>query len=376
MILAHRIALKPNKSQANGFTRACGVSRFTYNWALAQCIEHYRATGKSLNLNELKRRWNQEKPAWVYESPRDANSQPFADLNKAFHNFFRELKKGNKKAGLPTFKKKGKSRDSFYLANDKFWVKGKLAKIPVIGKVKLTEELRFYGTIKHGTISREADRWFLSIAVEGEFDRERTGQEIVGVDLGVKALATLSTGEAIIGPKPLKAAQKKLARMQRQHSRKKKGSRNRAKSAMKVARMHRRIKNIRMDALHKFTDYLCKNHATVVIEDLHVKGMMKNHCLARAVSDMGFATFRFMLEYKAKLYGTDIIIADRWYPSSKTCSCCGKVKATLALSEREYVCDHCGFTLDRDLNAALNLKAVGLTALACGQPGAGAISVA
>ena len=367
MVLSHRIELVPTEEQTQAFIKACGVSRFVYNWALAECRFFYDEFGTRPSLNELKRRWNREKPDWAKESPRDANSQPFADLATAFTNFFREQKKGNTDQGLPKWKKKGKCRDSFYIANDKFWVMGKIVKLPLVGKVKMTEELRFAGKILHGTISRDADRWFLSIAVEGDFARERTGEGIVGVDLGVKSLATLSTGEVIIGSKPLKKAQKKLARLQRQLSRKQKGSKNRKKAAMKVARMHRRIKNIRLDELHKLTTMLCKNHAVIVIEDLSVKNMVKNHCLARAISDMGFGLFRQLLIYKSVLYGDDLIIADRWYPSSKTCSHCGYVKADLTLADRIYVCDCCGFTCDRDENAALNLSRLGYSRIqVCG----------
>jgi len=370
-ILAHKIKIIVTPAQETALNKACGVSRYTYNWALAQSTAYYAATGKFCKLSDLKKVWNQCKPAWVLESPRDANSQPFADLQKAYTNFFCELKKGNKKAGRPVFKKKGKCRDGFYLANDAFWCKGLIAKLPVIGKVELTEELRFSGKILRGNISREANCWFLSVTVEGDFLRERTGDGIIGVDLGVKVLATLSTGETIAGPKPLRSALKKLARLQRQHSRKQKGSKNKAKAAMKVAQMHYRIKNIRVDALHKLTNNLCRENQTVVIEDLNVSGMLKNHKLARAISDMGFSVFRKQLEYKAKLYNTQIVLADRWFPSSKTCSQCGCIKESLLLSERTYTCEQCGMSLDRDLNAALNLKALGLRVLACGLESSG-----
>lgn len=376
-VLSHRIELIPTPTQVVAFQKACGVARYTWNWALEQCEQHYRETGEMADLISLKRRWNREKPSWVYESPRDANCQPFAELAKAWKTFFREKKKGNRKAGRPRFKKRGKCRDAFYVANYLFSINGSSVRLPVIGWMDMTEGLRFNGKILRGTVIREANRWFLSIAVEGDLSRERVGNEVTGVDLGVKTLATLSTGESVHGPKPLKAAIKRLQRAQRWHSRKMKGSKNRAKSAMKLAQMHRRIKNIRQDALHKLTTTLCRENQTVVIEDLNVSGMLKNHSLARSISDMGFYEFRRQLAYKAELFGTRLIVADRWYPSSKTCSCCGNVKRELALSERTYHCGVCGLEIDRDLNAALNLRTLGYRGThACGQTGAGATSVA
>lgn len=357
--------------------KACGVARYTWNWALAECLRQYEEHGTMPDFGALKKRWNQEKPAWVYESPRDANSQPFTALRKAYLTFFREWRKGNRQAGRPTFKKKGKCRDSFYVSNDRFVVHGLSVTLPVIGAMPMTEELRFAGKILHGTVSREADRWFLSVAVKGDFARQRTGDGIVGVDLGIKALATLSTGEVIAGPKPLRRKLKKLARLQRWTSRKMPGSQNRKKAAMKVARCYRRITNLRQDALHKLTTMLCRENQTVVIEDLNVRGMQKLRSLSRAVSDMGFHEFRRQLTYKAELYSTTLVIADRWYPSSKTCSCCGVVKADLTLADRIYDCPRCGVQIDRDLNAALNLRTLGQReTYACGHESAGATLVA
>jgi len=374
-ILSHRIALIVTKEQDQALHRACGVARYTYNWALAQSKAYYEETGHSINFNELRREWTQCKPSWVYESPKDANFHPFDELRTAYINFFREILKGNTNFGPPKFKKKGKCRDSFYLANDRFWTRNLIAKLPVIGKVKLTEELKLEGKILHETVTREADRWFLSVTIEGDFDKERIANNIVGVDLGIKSLAILSTGETIEGPTPLRKSQKKLARLQKEHSRKQRGSKNKAKLTIKLARMHSKIKNIRKDALHKLTTKLCSENQTIVIEDLKVSEMLKNHQLAKAISDMGFGIFKEQLEYKSKLYHNTLVIADRWFPSSKTCSCCGHLKETLKLSEREYICEHCGFSLDRDFNAALNLKALGLRVLACGQPSTDTLTI-
>jgi putative transposase len=353
MILAHKIALDPTVKQEQGLVKACGVARYTWNWALAEWKRQYES-GEKPNANELKIQWNKEKPEWVYESPKDANQQPFTNLGKAFKRFFQ------KKARYPRFKRKG-IHDSFYLSNDKFAVEGNVVRIPIIGWVRMTEEIRFAGKIQSASVSRTADRWFISFSIDvSEYSKPRTGDGVVGVDLGVKDAIVLSTGEKIEGPKPLAKSLKALRCHARKLSRKMKQSNRRAKSQRKVARLHARIANIRNDFLHKVTTRLCRENQTVAIEDLNVKGMTRNHRLARAISDIGFGEFRRQLEYKTKVYGTEVYIADRFFPSSKTCSSCGSIKESLALSEREFRCEDCGFTADRDVNAAINLRTLGL----------------
>ena len=177
--------------------------------------------------------------------------------------------------------------------------------------------------------------------------------------MGVKALATLSTGETIEGVKAYRKHEKKLAKLQRKLSRKCSGSANRKKAQLKVKKIHRKIANIRKDTLHNLTSQLCKNHAINVIEDLNVSGMLANHKLAKSIADMGFYEFRRQMEYKSELYGSQLIIVDRFYPSSKTCSNCGIIKDSLLLSERVFCCDHCHLKIDRDLNAAKNLEKIG-----------------
>jgi putative transposase len=191
--------------------------------------------------------------------------------------------------------------------------------------------------------------------------------DVVGVDLGVKSLATLSTGELFEGAKAYRKLESRLSRLQWLNRHKQRGSENWKKAQSKIAQLHQRIVNIRKDTLHKLTTYLAKNHGTVVIEDLNVSGMMANRKLAKAIQDMGFYEFRRQLDYKTKLYGSELVIVDRWFPSSKTCSRCGKKKETLSLSERVFDCDHCGLQIDRDLNAAMNLqKAASPVVSACG----------
>lgn len=352
MILAHRIALDPTPQQANFMARACGVSRFTWNWALAEWNRQYEA-GEKPNGLFLKKQWNAVKHQqfpWVAESPKGANQRPFDDLQKAFVKFF---KKG---AQRPRFKKKGR-RDSFYVENDKFRLDGKKVTLPKIGAVKTREPLCFTGKIMGGVVSRVANRWFLSVQVDvTSYKKPRTGSGSVGVDLGLKTTAVTSDGEQFNAPKPLKRLLKKLRRSSQSVSRKQPGSNRRYKARLRLSRLHARIANVRKDFLHKLTTHLCRENQTVVIEDLNVSGMLQNERLARAISDVGLREFRRQLEYKQLIFDTELIVADRWFPSSKRCSRCGHVKSELPLSERTFTCDACGLCLDRDQNAAINLN--------------------
>lgn len=357
--LAHVIALDPTEAQTHAFARAAGTARFTYNWALAQC----NAAEKVPDLRALKRHFNAIKRTewpWMMESPRDANSQPFADLQKAWSAYFASLsgKRKGPKIARPSFHRKGKG-DSFYVANDKlrFDLDGGHVVLPLVGRVRITESLRLAGKIMGARVRRVADRWYLAVQVEGEFGRPTTPvNEIVGVDLGIKHAVVTSAGEAIDAPKPLKQNRRALARAQRVVARRKKGSKNREKAKRRVARIHARIASVREDFMHKVTTKLARENQAVVIEDLNVKGMVRNHKLAQAISDVGFRMFRTLLTYKGPLYGCEVIVADRWFPSSKRCSVCGSVRETLTLVERVYRCDACGHTEDRDVNAAKNLE--------------------
>ena len=365
MILAHRIQLDPTVAQACYFARACGTARFVYNWALAEWNRLY-AAGEKPNGRDLRRLFNSlkyEQFTWLKDIHRDAHAQPFANLQWAFKAWWR----GD--AERPTFKKKGKVRDSFYVANDKFTVDGFAVRLPMIGSVRTTEQLRFTGKIMSATVSREADHWFISIAVNvATPKRGAPSGEPVGVDLGLTTFATLSTGEKIEAPKPLKAALRRLRRACRWHSRKVKGSANRAKAAVRLAKIHHRIKNIRQDFIHKFTTRLAKTHGQIGIEDLNVKGLLKNHRLARAISDVAWNETRRQLEYKIVLYGSTLTTFDRFYPSSKACSHCGCVAGKMPLSCREWTCAECGTVHDRDGNAAQNLKPI---PAACGESTSG-----
>ena len=304
------------------------------------------------------------------EVTKNAPQQAIKNLGTAFKNFFEG------RADYPRFKKKGVSHDSFRAdpGTDKqhpnaVEVSGKRVKLPVIGWVKMREALRFNGKIKSATVSRTADRWFVSLTVEVDHTPPVHETQVAGgVDLGVRALATLSDGSAIEGPKALRKNLKTLRRRSRALSRKVKGSANRRKAARKLARLHARIANIRKDALHKATTEIVRRFDVIGIEDLHVRGMMANGKLARAVADVGMFEFSRQITYKAAMQGVRIVVADRWFPSSKTCSDCGHIHTGLTLKDREWTCDGCGVVHDRDRNAAINLMnmAASSAVTACG----------
>lgn len=352
--LSHKIELAPTYKQMNYFSQACGIARFAYNWGLARWQELYQQGEKPSGFS-LKKEFNAIKKnlyPWTYDVTKYACQQPFIHLQQAFNRFFA------KDSQYPNFKKKG-VHDSFYIGNDHIKVKGNYLKLPKLGWVKMKEACRFIGKIVSATISRVADRWFVSLQIQlQEHPKRCESQAIAGVDLGINKLATIYDGKEVIefaGAKPLKCLLKKLAKAQRQLSRMQKGSRNRAKQRMKVARLHYRIRCIRQDYLHKLSTFLVMNYGTVIIEDLNVQGMMSNHRLARSISDMGFYEFRRQLEYKAELYGNHVEVVDRWFPSTKQCSNCHEVNSEITLSDRVFRCQHCDFECGRDENAARNL---------------------
>jgi putative transposase len=362
--LAHVIRLYPTKAQETFFRKACGTARVAYNYGLAQ-YQNQRAQGLKPNVLAIKKQFNQDKKAlfpWMSETNKDANQQPFANLQTAFSKFFK------RQAKYPVFKKRGR-KDSFYISNDKFEVEGLKFWVPKLGWVKGAEPLRFIGKIMSATVRRKANYWFVVVSVET--DNTHTAcdnQAVVGVDLGIKALATLSDGKVIKSVNPLRRRLGRLSLLQRWSSRKVKGSANRRKANQLVAKVHYEIACLRKDALDKLTTYLCENYRVIVIEDLNVKGMMANHKLALAISDLGFGEFRRQLEYQSVLNGNTLIVADRRFPSSKMCSGCGHVKEELLLSEREFKCECCGLVMDRDLNAATNLRNYGLSKIRTASP--------
>jgi putative transposase len=375
MLRAHRIELNPNNKQATYFAKASGVARFAYNWALAEWKKRYEA-GEKPNQIMLRRELNaikREQFPWMLEVTKNAPQMAIIQLGDAFQNFFK------KRAAYPTFRKKG-INDRFTLTNDQFALNGSRIRIPNLGWVRMRESLRFAGKIISATISRKADRWFVSVTVETPKTTllTRENQVEVGVDLGVSDFATLSTGETIKGPKPHKALLVRLKRLSKSLSRKQKGSNNRKKAKLKLAKLHYRIANVRNDSLHQLTTRLTRDYPLICIEDLNVKGMMKNRRLSRSIADMGFYEFRRQLEYKAVANDSKLVVADRWFASSKRCSACNYQLDVLPLSVREWQCPLCNATHQRDVNAAINLKnwAVSSTVTACGATTDGAVALA
>ena len=372
MTLAHKIRLYPNNRQRTYFAKACGVARFAYNWALS-VWKTLTESGEKVSEGMLRRQLNaikREAFPWMLEVTKCAPQLAIKDLGKAFDNFFAH------RAEFPTFKKKGK-HDSFGISNDQFRVSGETIHVPNLGNVRMAEELRFDGKIMGATVSRTADKWYVSIHVELP-DPEpvhNSESQAVGVDLGAKDLATMDDGTKVTGMKPNRALSSRLRRLSKSLSRKKgakkgeKKSKNYIKAQNELTRLHARIANIRNDETHKLTTMLTSNYGVIGIEDLNVSGMVRNHCLARAISDMSFFEFRRQLEYKAKMTGSTVVIADRFYPSSKKCSNCGNNYNELDLSMREWECPVCKCHHDRDRNAAINLKyyAVSYTVSACGE---------
>ena len=363
IILSHKIQISnPTVKQEQYFRQACGTARFAYNWGLSMWKKQYEAGNKPTAF-QIKKAFNAIKPIdfpWVFNVTKCAPEQAFAYLGLAFKRFF------NGQGRYPKFKKKG-VRESFYLSNDQFKVAENRVKIPKLGWVKLTESLRFSGKIRSATVSRQVDKWFISFSVQMETSPAKASKnqaDAVGVDLGVKNLATLSNGETIEGTKPLKKVSFRLARLQRKLAKCTKGSKRRFRLKERISKLHYRIRCLRQDGLHKLTHELCQRFKIICVEDLNVKGMMKNHKLAGAISDMGFYEFKRQLEYKATLFGNWISTVSKWFPSSKTCSNCGHKKNELKLSERTYYCSECEFEIDRDLNAAINIEHEGLQLLA------------
>ena len=351
VIRSHQIRLYPNKEQAIMLAKTAGTVRYCYNWGLARWNEMYK-NGEACDKYSLSRLWTEERPEWAKEVSRDAQTRSLLNLGAAFGAFFK------KRAKHPTFHKKG-CKDSFYVPNNKAWLKdGKRIHLPNIGDVKMAEILRLNGRIQRFTVSRLADGWYVAITVELEEEIVPADSEtVVGIDVGIKHWATASDGTVLDKPKAIPRLEKSLKHAQRELSRRRKGSNNRNKSRRRVARLYQRIRNAKMDAVHKFTTTIAKNHGVVCYESLCVEGMKRSmKSIRRGAHISCMAELRVLLSYKCRNY----VEIDRWFPSSKRCSKCGHVKDMLGLGERTYRCSECGFVLDRDLNASINIHEEGL----------------
>ncbi|MEA5541138.1 transposase [Limnoraphis robusta Tam1] len=343
--------LKLNNRQKTLMATHAGFSRWVYNWGLAMWTDAYNQ-GLKPNTKTLKRLFtNHVKPdyPWMKELSSKVYQYAFINLGEAFKRFFKGLSK------YPKFKCKGKN-DRFTIDNSGKPIRlgGLIHKLPFIKWVRTFEPLPDCLT-KKVTIYKKAGDWYISFSVEKAFEPTPKSRERVGVDFGVKTLAVLSSGIEFKGLKPYRNAQQKLTRVQRKLAKKAKGSKNWEKFKRSVQKLHRRVVNLRKDYLHKMTTYIAKNHSVVVIEDLNISGMMANHKLAKAIGDLGLHEARRQLQYKCERYGTKLVIADRFFPSSQLCSNCGN-KQAMSLSERVYNCKNCGTQIDRDWNASLNLE--------------------
>lgn len=361
MLKAYTYRLYPTPSQTQLLRQSFGSCRWVYNWALAKKIEHYQAQGKTLHcfalmklLPELKQEFD-----WLKAVPSQSLQQELSHLDAAFTAFF------NKTGGFPKFKAKHRSKKSFSCPQGctADFETGTLS-IPKVKGIKTAFSRTFAGKIKTVTVSQsKSGRYFAAVLVDD-------GKELpakppleaataIGLDVGIKHFVTLSTGEKIENPKHLKQSEARLKVLQRRQSRKVKGSRNRHKARLRVAKLHEHIAQQRKDFHHKVSTKIIRENQTVIVEDLNVKGMVQNHGLAKAISDCGWLQFKAFLQYKAAWQGRNLVEIGRFEPSSKMCSC-GVVNNALTLTDREWICESCGIAHDRDILASQNIKRFGL----------------
>ena len=357
---AYKVELEPNNVQVTKLKENLGCARWAYNWGLNKKIELYNTTKENINAMELHKELNKLKITeipWMYESSKCSPQEALRDLDKAFQNFFRRCKKGSKEKGFPKFKSKHNDKQSFRLTGT-IKLLGNYIQIPNVGKIKLKEVgyIKNESKILSATVSKHAGKWFISVQVEEEFiEVPKAINDIIGIDLGIKTLATCSDKTTFENPKALKKNLRKLKNKQRQLSKSKKGSKNYEKKKQKLAKLHYRISCIRKDTLHKITTKIINENQVIVLEDLKVSNMMKNHKLAQAISDVGLYEFRRQIEYKTKWNKRTVFFVDTFFPSSKKCSCCDNIKSDLTLKDRIYSCDICRLVIDRDFNASINL---------------------
>jgi putative transposase len=385
---AFRFELSPNAAQRRALAQHIGAARFAYNWGLEMALKAREEGRKLPSAAELHKAWNvwkRENAPWWTEVSKCAPQEAFRDLEKALKNW------KAKRARFPRFKRKKSLDDTKARLTGTIKVFSRHIQLPRIGRVrskeptdkllKLLEEGK--ARVLSATISREADRFYVSLTCEVERPdpkpkEVRSEGDVVGVDLGLASFAVLSDGTRIEAPKPLAKKLRLLKRRSKQLSRKEKGSNNSKKAALALARLHRKVKNLRRDFLHKQTTWLARTKPVIVVEDLSVRGLSRGP-LSRSVADVGWGAFLRMLEYKAKWYGATLIVAPRSFPSTRLCSRCGHLHGKVPLSRRIFRCEACGLEIDRDLNAAINLKKYGLAHLtgptassagshACGDP--------
>jgi len=359
----YRYRLNPTAEQEAQFRRFAGARRFVWNWALGRKREHFQQTGKTLSYNdlaaELTRLKQQPDTAWLRDMDSQSLQQALRDLDSAYQHFFRRVRKGEKKKGFPKFKSRKTDTPRFRIPQRVVLIDS-FVSVPKIGLVKVVLHRPLEGVTRGATFKQEAcGHWYISLVVEQQIapKADRPVVSHIGIDVGLKTLAVLSTGEEIANPRWYRTQTRKLRRAQKALSRKIKGSRNRSKARIVVARLHQKTRNQRNDFLHKLSTDLVRHYDLVSIEDLNVSGLAKTK-LSKSVLDAGWGMFRSMLTYKADRANTHLIVIGRFFPSSKTCGACGLVNADLTLSDRDWTCP-CGVQHDRDLNAARTIDREG-----------------
>jgi putative transposase len=356
---AFRYELAPTATQAAALANHAGAARWAWNWGLSVRQKAFQRRGQTLSAIDLHRLLVRLKRTpryrWLHEVSKCAPQEALRDLDRAYSNYWRGRRSG-RRVGLPRFKKRGRCPDRFRLTGA-IRVEDGVVVLPRIGRVATKEPTgKFRGRILSVTCRREADRCYCALTVEAQRpDPVPVLGPVIGVDRGIHRFAVCSDGTTIQSPRALERSLRTLRRRGRAVSRKQRGSRNRGKAVLGLARAHRRVHNQRLDGLHKATTRLARAKSVIVVEDLHVAGIVRNRRLARAIADQGWAEFHRQLAYKTTWYGSRLLVAPRFYPSSKTCSGCGLVKADLPLGVRVFCCSGCGLALDRDLNAARNL---------------------
>lgn len=371
---AYKYRIYPTDEQKQQLARTFGCCRFVYNWALRKKTDAFYKDNQRLYYKDLSEALTalkkQEDTIWLSEVSSVPLQQTLRHLDRAFINFFEG------RGAYPTFKKKRNQQAATYTANAFLWRDGTIT----LAKQDEPLAIRWSRSLPDGakpssvTVSKDcADRYFISILVEEDIEQLPVTDKAIGADLGLKDFVALSSGEIVGNPRFFAKDEKKLAKAQRRHAKKKKGSKNRDKARKKVARIHARIADRRRDFLHNLSTKLIRENQTICVETLAVKNMVKNHSLAKAIHDVGWSEFVSQLSYKADWYGRTLVKIDRWYPSSKRCFDCGHILDSLTLDVRWWTCPECGVVHDRDINAAKNIVAVGQAVLACGEnvrPGA------